>query len=55
MDYSKAKVYKILNDIDEDVYVGATCQSLSQRMAGHRRSIRATNKKHYKLYQKMIE
>ena len=53
MDYSKAKIYKILNDIDDYVYIGATCQSLSMRMAGHRRSCNATKKKHYKLYQKM--
>ena len=35
-DYSKAKIYKILNDVDDDVYVGSTCQPLSVRMAGHR-------------------
>ena len=50
MDYSKAKIYKILNDIDDYVYIGATCQTLSMRMAGHRRSCNATKKKHYKLY-----
>ena len=53
VDYSKTKIYKILNDLDDDVYIGATCQTLSQRMAGHRRSRNGKDKKHYKLYQKM--
>ncbi|MCR9134273.1 MAG: GIY-YIG nuclease family protein [bacterium] len=55
MDYSKAKIYKILNDITNDVYIGATCQSLSQRMAKHRKSRNAQDKKHLALYQKMNE
>ena len=54
MDYSKAKIYKILNDVDGDVYIGATCQSLSMRMVGHRRCKNGTAKKHYRLYQKML-
>lgn len=36
MDYKNGKIYKIVNDIDDDVYVGSTCQPLSQRMATHR-------------------
>ena len=53
MDYSKAKIYKILNTIDDDVYIGATCQPLSKRMAKHRDCRNGKCKKHYKLYQKM--
>ena len=55
MDYSKAKIYKILNDIDNDVYIGATCQPLCKRMVNHRSQINATKSKkyNYKLYQKM--
>ena len=49
-DYSKAKVYKILNDVDDDVYIGSTCQPLSVRMAGHRCY---SGKSPLKLYQKM--
>ena len=55
MGYSKAKIYKILHDLNDDVYIGATCQTLSMRMAGHRRSITGKSKKHYKLNQKMLD
>ena len=51
MDYKNAKIYKILNDIDDDVYVGSTCQPLSQRIEKHRSSIKPTSR----LYRKMIE
>ena len=53
MDYKNAKIYKILNDIDGDVYIGSTCQPLSKRMSKHRQSYKAKRKQHYKLYQKM--
>jgi hypothetical protein len=39
MDYKNGKIYKILNDITDDVYVGSTCQPLSKRMAEHRKSL----------------
>ena len=35
--YSEGKVYKIINDCDDEIYVGSTCDSLSRRMSGHRR------------------
>ena len=53
MDYSKAKVYKVCNSIDNELYVGSTCQSLSQRMGEHRRGARKTRSQHFRLYQKM--
>ena len=49
--YMNAKIYKILNSSNDDVYVGSTIQSLSQRMAKHRSSIK--HKPHYRLYQHM--
>ena len=53
MDYSKAKIYKIYNNIDDDIYVGATCCSLSKRMAKHRCGAKQSRTQHYKLYSKM--
>ena len=53
MDYSNAKIYKILNTIDDDVYIGATCQPLSKRMAKHRKNMNDACKKHSRLYEKM--
>ena len=59
MDYSKAKIYQIINDVSDDIYIyiyiGATCQPLSKRMAEHRISLKSKRDKHIKLYQKMSE
>ena len=55
MDYKNGKIYKILNTIDDDCYVGSTCQPLSKRMAKHRESMHNTVKKDRKLYAKMHE
>lgn len=38
-----AFVYKIVNDVDNKIYIGSTTLSLSQRMTGHRDNAR-TNK-----------
>ena len=35
-DYSKGKIYKMLNTIDYEIYVGSTIETLGQRMAKHR-------------------
>ena len=55
MGYDKAKVYKLVDDISDDIYVGSTCQPLSKQMAEHRASIRSNRDNHVKLYQKMNE
>ena len=34
-DCSKGKMYKKLNTIDDDIYVGSTVETLSQRMTKH--------------------
>ncbi len=40
MDYSNSKIYKIVNDIDDLVYVGSTTQSLSKRFSKHKTHFR---------------
>ena len=50
-DYAKGKIYKILNSIDDEVYVGSTAETLSQSMTRHRAS--QTKNPHFKLYQHM--
>ena len=35
-DYSKGKIYKILNTIDDEIYVGSTMEKLSTRLKQHR-------------------
>jgi len=37
---SISTVYKIINDIDEKVYVGSTTCAISKRMSEHRRNSR---------------
>ena len=34
--YQNAKIYKIVNDIDQLIYVGSTIKSLSQRFSDHK-------------------
>jgi hypothetical protein len=34
--YSNGKIYKIVNDVDDKIYVGSTTTMLSKRMSGHR-------------------
>ena len=53
--YQNGKIYCKRNYINNDIYVGSTTQPLSKRMAWHRQSTRKESKKHYKIYQKMIE
>ena len=52
-DFDNAKVYCIKNYINNEIYVGSTCQPLSKRMAKHRSSMNAEAKKDRKLYQEM--
>jgi len=43
-DFTYAKVYKIVNDVDDEVYVGHTCkQYLSQRFANHKYKYNSNN------------
>jgi hypothetical protein len=37
--FQNGKIYTIRNTIDDDIYVGSTCQSLSKRMSFHRKDI----------------
>lgn len=39
--YAHAKVYRIISDLTNQVYVGSTCNPLSKRMAEHRSTYRA--------------
>ena len=54
-DYTNGRIYKILNYIDNEVYVGSTCQPLSKRMVAHRAAANKPKKQHSPLYTKMNE
>ena len=51
--YQNGKIYCVRNHVDDDMYVGSSCQPLSKRMAWHRDARKKEAKKHYKIYQKM--
>ena len=53
MDYANGRIYKILNSIDDEVYVGSTCQSLSKRMYKHKDTSKYSLDKKSPLYQLM--
>lgn len=36
VNYQQGKIYKIVNSVNDVVYVGSTCEPLSRRMANHR-------------------
>ena len=55
MDYQNGKIYKILNHVDDEVYVGSTCQSLSKRISYHRHGINNERYKNRSLYKLMKE
>jgi group I intron endonuclease len=54
-DYGKGKIYIIRNNVNDMIYIGSTCQTLSQRMAQHRQDANKQKRQHYKLYEAMRE
>ena len=48
--YEDGKIYKIVNDIDNEIYVGSTCSTLNNRMSNH---ISSSNNGKTKLYVKI--
>jgi hypothetical protein len=50
VDYSQAKIYKITNDYNDDVYIGSTCDTLVKRFSGHKKSCTNSQKKDRPLY-----
>ena len=55
MDYSKAKIYKIINSQDSEIYIGSSCCALSVRMSKHRYRAKEDRSKIHRLYTKMNE
>lgn len=53
-EYQKGVIYRIVNDINDDFYIGSTTTTLSRRMASHRSSLKVAMKTS-KLYRMMRE
>jgi group I intron endonuclease len=46
--YQTGKIYKIVNDVNDFIYIGSTSLELSTRMAGHREDAKDKNYPFYK-------
>lgn len=54
-DYNNGKIYCIRNRIDDQIYIGSTCQNLSKRMAYHRSDAKKTNRQNTLIYPLMMK
>ena len=54
-DYGNGKIYCIRNHINNEIYVGSTCQSLSKRMAYHRQDCMKPSRHNTLIYKMMFE
>ena len=34
--YNNGKIYKLVNNVDDQIYIGSTCKTLTRRLNGHR-------------------
>jgi hypothetical protein len=55
IDYSKGSIYQIVNDVDDEVYVGSTCDKLTNRFHGHRGYMNTKKYENIRLYQHIRE
>ena len=53
--YQNGKIYCVRNRINNEIYVGSTCQTLSQRMAQHRQDSRKSNRQNTLIYKMMAQ
>ena len=53
-DYRNGKIYCIRNSIDDQIYIGSTCQSLSKRMAYHRQDAKKQDRQNTLIYPLML-
>ena len=52
-DYKKAKIYKITNDYNDEIYIGSTCDTLGRRFSVHKCDSRRERNKNRPLYKLM--
>ena len=46
VNYQNGKIYKLVNDVDDEIYVGSTCRTLSKRKGDHRSSSNICPERH---------
>ena len=55
VNYQNGKIYKIVNDVNDDIYIGSTCNPLWSRFACHKSYTKLEQQKNRKLYKTMLE
>jgi len=55
MDYKNGKIYKLVNDVNDIIYIGSTTQPLYKRFDWHKRRSRNESGKKVKLYRAISE
>ena len=50
-EYKNGRIYKIVNDVDDMIYIGSTTQNLSNRMTDHRKPYNISKFKNNKFYE----
>ena len=53
--FGKAKIYKITNDYNNDIYVGSTCDLLTKRFSYHKNDYRKERCQNMPIYKLMNE
>ena len=48
VNYRNGKIYKLVNNVDDEIYVGSTCNTLRQRLGGHKKDAKQRS---YLVYQ----
>lgn len=51
--YNNAKIYRLINDIDNEFYIGSTCEKLARRKSKHK--TKATTHQHRRVYSHLNE
>jgi hypothetical protein len=54
-DFNKAKIYKITNDYNDDVYVGSTCDTLGKRFSKHKADMKNEKYRNRPMFKLMNE
>ncbi len=55
VDYSKGKIYKITNDLNNDIYVGSSCDTLIKRFSYHKKDSKKEKNEGLPFYKLMNE
>jgi len=53
VNYQNGKIYKLVNNVDDEIYVGSTCNPLRVRKGGHKRD--SKTRPNYKVYKHLNE